>query len=108
MIVRLEPHAMARRGPNKRAYYHPFFAQVIALVSTGVATGALALLAYELAGADTDTVMGTALAIKMLAYVRVVTNSPGMLMTSSSPTASTALASDSNSWAMRERESALA
>ena len=60
---------MARRPPNKRVYYHLFFAQVIALVSTGVATIALALLAYKLAGAEAGAVMGAALAIKMLAYM---------------------------------------
>jgi hypothetical protein len=37
---------------DKRAYYHLFFAQALALVSTGIATVALALLAYDLAGAD--------------------------------------------------------
>jgi hypothetical protein len=55
------------QGSNKRAYHHLFFAQVIALVSTGVATVALALLAYRLAGADAGAVLGTAFAIKMLA-----------------------------------------
>lgn len=69
MTAILQPQAVAGRRPNKRAYYHLFFAQVIALVSTGVATVALALLAYKLAGADAGAVMGTALAIKMLAYV---------------------------------------
>jgi MFS family permease len=56
---------------SKRVYYRLFFAQVIALVSTGVATVALALLAYRLVGADAGAVLGTALAIKMLAYVVV-------------------------------------
>jgi MFS family permease len=69
MSASQEPQAMARRPPNKRVYYHLFFAQVIALVSTGVATIALALLAYKLAGAEAGAVMGAALAIKMLAYV---------------------------------------
>jgi len=44
---------------------------VIALTGTGLATVALALLAYELAGADAGAVLGTALAIKMVAYVGV-------------------------------------
>ena len=46
-----------------------FFAQVVALVGTGLATVALALLAYDLAGANAGAVLGTALAIKMIAYV---------------------------------------
>lgn len=57
--------------PAKRVYYHLFFAQILALVSTGVATVALALLAYDLAGADAGAVLGTALAIKMGTYVVV-------------------------------------
>lgn len=53
---------------------HPIFrrlfaAQVVALIGTGLATVALALLAYELAGANAGAVLGTALAIKMVAYV---------------------------------------
>lgn len=54
-----------------RTYRHLFFAQVVALVGTGLATVALGLLAYELAGQDAGTVLGTALAIKMMAYVLV-------------------------------------
>ncbi len=54
-----------------RTYRHLFAAQVIALVGTGLATVALGLLAYELAGADAGAVLGTALAIKMVAYVAV-------------------------------------
>ena len=56
--------------PN-RTYRHLFAAQVIALLGTGLATVALGLLAYELAGADAGAVLGTALAIKMIAYVGV-------------------------------------
>ncbi len=52
-------------------YRHLFFAQVIALVGTGLATVALGLLAYEIAGADAGAVLGTALAIKMVAYVGI-------------------------------------
>ena len=51
-----------------RMYRHLFFAQVIALLGTGMATVALSLLAFDLAGADAG---GTALAIKMLAYIGV-------------------------------------
>lgn len=54
-----------------RTYRHLFFAQVIALVGTGLLTVALGLLAYQLAGADAGTVLGTALAFKMIAYVGV-------------------------------------
>lgn len=46
-------------------------AQVLALVGTGLATVALGLLAYDLAGERAGEVLGTALAIKMVAYVVV-------------------------------------
>lgn len=54
-----------------RTYCHLFFAQVVALVGTGLATVALGLLAYDLAGGEAGAVLGTALAIKMVAYVLV-------------------------------------
>lgn len=54
-----------------RTYRHLFLAQVIALVGTGLATVALGLLAYEIAGADAGAVLGTALAIKMIAYIGI-------------------------------------
>ncbi|AHI26368.1 MFS transporter [Komagataeibacter xylinus] len=54
-----------------RAYRHLFSAQVIALIGTGLATVALGLLAFRVAGPDAGAVLGTALAIKMLAYVGV-------------------------------------
>lgn len=56
---------------KNRTYRHLFLAQVIALVGTGLATVALGLLAFDLAGADAGAVLGTALAIKMIAYVTV-------------------------------------
>src|SRR5918998_2038702 len=56
---------------RSRTYRHLFAAQVIALLGTGLATVALALLAYQLAGADAGAVLGTALAIKMIAYVGI-------------------------------------
>jgi len=56
---------------KNRIYRHLFAAQVIALIGTGLMTVALGLLAYELAGADAGAVLGTALAIKMLAYVGI-------------------------------------
>jgi len=56
---------------KNRTYRHLFLAQVIALVGTGLATVALGLLAFELAGDNAGAVLGTALAIKMIAYVTV-------------------------------------
>ena len=56
---------------RNRTYRYLFTAQVIALAGTGLATVALALLAYQLAGPDAGAVLGTALAIKMIAYVCV-------------------------------------
>ena len=54
-----------------KTYRHLFLAQVIALIGTGLATVALGLLAYDLAGAEAGAVLGTALAIKMTAYIGV-------------------------------------
>ena len=54
-----------------RTYRHLFGAQVIALIGTGLATVALGLLAFDRAGDEAGMVLGTALAIKMLAYVGV-------------------------------------
>lgn len=54
------------RDPTFR---HLFAAQIVALVGTGLATVALGLLAWQLAGDDAGAVLGTALAIKMVAYV---------------------------------------
>ena len=54
-----------------RTYRHLFLAQVIALLGTGLATVALGLLAYDIAGGDAGAVLGTALAIKMVAYIGV-------------------------------------
>ena len=62
-------------------YRNLFGAQVIALTGTGLATVALGLLAYDLAGADAGAVLGTALAIKMVAYVGVA---PGPKMRTAS------------------------
>lgn len=56
---------------RNRTYRHLFAAQVIALLGTGLATVALGLLAYDIAGGQAGAVLGTALAIKMLAYVGV-------------------------------------
>lgn len=52
-----------------RAYRRLFTAQVIALMGTGLSSIALALLAYDLAAGEAGVVLGTALALKMVAYV---------------------------------------
>ncbi len=54
-----------------RTYRHLFLAQIVALVGTGLATVALGLLAYDLAGKSAGAVLGVALAIKMIAYVGI-------------------------------------
>lgn len=54
---------------SNAAYRNLFSAQVIALLGTGLLTVALSLLAYDLAGERAGAVLGTALAIKMIAYV---------------------------------------
>ncbi|UYQ72264.1 MFS transporter [Pelagibacterium flavum] len=54
-----------------RTYRHLFASQIIALLGTGLATVALGLLAFSLAGADAGTVLGIALGIKMIAYVGI-------------------------------------
>jgi MFS family permease len=54
-----------------RTYRHLFSAQVIALIGTGMMTVALGLLAFTIAGDKAGAVLGTALAIKMVAYVGV-------------------------------------
>ncbi|WP_324188066.1 MFS transporter [Nocardia higoensis] len=61
-------------GDLRDVLTHPVFrrlfaAQVVALVGTGLLTVALGLLAYDLAGSAAAVVLGTALAIKMVAYV---------------------------------------
>lgn len=53
------------------AYRKLFTAQVVALLGTGLLTVALGLLAFDLAGGRAGAVLGTALTIKMLAYVFV-------------------------------------
>lgn len=54
-----------------RAYRHLLAAQVIALLGTGLATVALGLLAYDLAGDQASLVLGTVFTIKMVAYVGI-------------------------------------
>lgn len=50
-------------------YRRLFSAQVVALLGTGLLTVALGLLAFDLAGKNAGAVMGTALTVKMAAYV---------------------------------------
>ncbi|MFC3228862.1 MFS transporter [Marinibaculum pumilum] len=54
-----------------RRFRHLFAAQTIALFGTGLTTVALSLLAFDLAGGDAGAVLGTALALKMIAYVTI-------------------------------------
>lgn len=56
------------RNPS---YAKLFSAQLVALLGTGLLTIALGLLAFDIAGGDAGIVLGTALTIKMLAYVGV-------------------------------------
>lgn len=56
---------------RNRTYRGLFTAQVVALTGTGLATVALSLLAYDIAGDHASAVLGTALAIKMIAYVGI-------------------------------------
>lgn len=52
-----------------RTYRTLFLAQALSLIGTGLGTVALALLAFDIAGDNAGTVLGTALFIKMTAYV---------------------------------------
>ncbi|MFX0543840.1 MFS transporter [Roseovarius sp. S1116L3] len=54
-----------------RTYRHLFLAQVVALLGTGLATMALGLLAFDLAGDRAALVLGTVFTIKMVAYVGI-------------------------------------
>lgn len=54
---------------DKGSYYRLFVAYILALLATGVATVALAMVAYDLAGEESGAVLGTALSLKMLAYI---------------------------------------
>ena len=56
---------------SNRVYRHLFLAQVVALIGTGLATVALGLLAFKLENSNAGAILGTALAIKMIAYVGV-------------------------------------
>jgi len=57
------------RTLSNPTFRHLFAAQIVALLGTGLATVALGLLAWQLAGDNAGAVLSTALAIKMVAYV---------------------------------------
>ncbi|MET1035635.1 MAG: MFS transporter [Arthrobacter sp.] len=59
------------RALSHPAYRRLFLAQVASLAGTGLITVALGLLAYDLAGDNAGQVLGTAFAVKMVAYVLV-------------------------------------
>ncbi len=54
-----------------RTYRHLFLAQIVALLGAGLATIALGLLAYDLAGDRAALVLGAVFANKMIAYVGI-------------------------------------
>ena len=56
---------------RNRTYLHLFLSQVVTLLGTGLATVALGLLAYDLAGGGAAMVLGTVFTIKMIAYVGI-------------------------------------
>ena len=56
---------------KNKTYLRLFVAQITSLTGTGLTTIALALLAYDLAGQDAGMVLGTALALKMIAYIGI-------------------------------------
>ena len=56
---------------HNRTYARLFTAQVLALIGTGLLTVALGLLAVEVAGDDAGIVMGTALTIRIIAFVTI-------------------------------------
>lgn len=52
-----------------QTYRRLLLAQILSVLGSGLTTIALGLLAFELAGGDAGVVLGTALALKMVAYV---------------------------------------
>lgn len=56
---------------SDRTFRHLYLAQVVALLGTGLATVALGLLAFDLAGDGAAMVLGTVFTIKMVAYVGI-------------------------------------
>ena len=67
-------------SPFRNAVYRRLMlGEMIMLVGTGLATVALGLLAYDLAEGEAGLVLGTALAIKMIAYVTITPLSSGVV-----------------------------
>lgn len=63
---------MSMISPLKNSTFRSLFlAQSINLLGTGLTTVALALLAYDLSGDQAGMVLGTALALKMIAYIGI-------------------------------------
>ncbi len=56
---------------RNQSFARLFTAQVVALLGTGLLTVALGLLAFDIAGDSAGLVLGTALTIKMVAYVGI-------------------------------------
>ena len=56
---------------HNRTYARLFAAQVLALIGTGLLTVALGLLAVDVAGNEAGIVMGTALTIRIAAFVTI-------------------------------------
>lgn len=65
--------------PANPVYRRLFAAQIVSLLGSGLATVALGLLAWQLAGDDAGTVIGILLAIKMIAYVTVAPVAPALV-----------------------------
>ena len=65
---------------ENRTYRHLFLAQVIALVGTGLATVALGLLAFELAGAEADMIahMNSDHSDAVALYANILCGRPGV------------------------------
>lgn len=61
--------APMRGALSNTVYRRLLLAQILSVLGSGLTTIALGLLAYELAGGNAGAVLGTALAIKMVAYV---------------------------------------
>lgn len=63
--------ARAANPLRDRVFRRLFAAQVTTLLGTGLTTVALSLLAYDLAGKNAAAILGTVLALKMIAYVTI-------------------------------------
>lgn len=63
------PEPVTVEAVLERAYWRLFWGQALALVGTGVATVALALVAYQLVGRDAAAIFGTLLALERGTHV---------------------------------------